>query len=436
MSTSHRKQKRHSRGSNERTSTFSPTPWSEWATEVKTGRPVRYRLDTQGKYEYDYDKERYDTGSGDSEIRRTSQVDMFEPTQDSTQYSASQSYTSDRTVNDLSKRFAQTTLEETSTPTTFNTTTSTAPITRVQTETNLVRTADPNTFAEEFDPILWSEPMGSGGEPTVTATQSVRIGMYGQAHYEKVRRFLIIKENEGHCLCLPIMTYGLQGTNKKGVHAKHHAIIYTDQPTMIQGEKEKGLRKQPIKVIPDASRERLQAASRLNYAKVYTVEHNVKVWFIGKLTKESESHVVTDYNIVCPPIGVGRRAPNREAAPNNTLSFAPGYGSNPGSINSSQPYTVPPAAGISYPGTSFAPNQYQNRAPTYQPSYGQQYAQPQSTTRAPPWSQPRSAYPPQPSSSSSRYGAYGNSPNTYSSYAPWGNDSNGYPLPNPYPGPN
>jgi hypothetical protein len=74
------------------------------------------------------------------------------------------------------------------------------------------------------------------------------------------------------------MTYSGQGVNKKGVHAKHHAIIYSGKkPIAIRGEKEKGLTMKSIRVTPDNPRHKLDDASRLNYAKNYTVEYNVKV---------------------------------------------------------------------------------------------------------------------------------------------------------------
>ena len=66
--------------------------------------------------------------------------------------------------------------------------------------------------------------------------------------------------------------------NKQGVHAEHHAIIYSGKkPIALRGEKGKGLQMRSIKVSPDNPRHKLDDASRLNYAKTYTVEYNVKV---------------------------------------------------------------------------------------------------------------------------------------------------------------
>ncbi len=79
------------------------------------------------------------------------------------------------------------------------------------------------------------------------------------------------------------MTYEGQGCRKHGVHQEDHAIIYTSRPVQFIGEER--MTKTPIRVRPYTSQHKLEAASRLNYAKVYTIEYNVKVWFIGEIRK-------------------------------------------------------------------------------------------------------------------------------------------------------
>ncbi|PQE16486.1 heterokaryon incompatibility protein [Rutstroemia sp. NJR-2017a BBW] len=197
-----------------------------------------------------------------------------------------------------------------------------------------MQTSNPYTRNEEFDSryqvhrssefkwgrifkVLWTEPKGNGSEITAGVLAG-REGPYGQSL--KVRRFLIIKEELGFSfmeflqyvdsrrindltkITRSIMTYASQGTNKRGVNAKTHAIIYTENPTAKYGEMERGLTRRPIRVIPSEPQHKLDPASRLNYAKIYTVEHNLRVWFIGKLAPESEELVVTDYNQVNPPL--------------------------------------------------------------------------------------------------------------------------------------
>jgi hypothetical protein len=101
------------------------------------------------------------------------------------------------------------------------------------------------------------------------------------------------------------------------VHASHHTIIYSGKkPIAFRGEKEKGLTMRSIKVAPDNPRHKLDDASRLNYAKAYTVEYNVKVWFIGKVSSDSEWQIRTDYNRIHPPLEIkGVPAPEM---PDNT----------------------------------------------------------------------------------------------------------------------
>jgi hypothetical protein len=53
--------------------------------------------------------------------------------------------------------------------------------------------------------------------------------------------------------------------------------------------------KKPIRVDNSPAREKLSKESRVNYSKVYTVEHNAKVCFIGNIHKDSEAAFFTDF---------------------------------------------------------------------------------------------------------------------------------------------
>ncbi|PMD49670.1 uncharacterized protein K444DRAFT_576831 [Hyaloscypha bicolor E] len=213
---------------------------------------------------------------------------------------------------------------------------------------NLIRTRDPDTSREEFDPhykvhdpwafrwgkvfkVLWAEPKDENGEGSDSGgSVTVRKDARGEEIFAKVRRFVIIKAAEGHCICLPINTYSGQGVNKKGVHADHHAIIYSGRrPVAFRGEKEKGLTMRSIKVSPDNARHKLDDASRLNYAKTYTVEYNVKVWFIGKVSADSEWQIRTDFNRVHPPLAIKGVKPSDEPDIFNH-NFPATYGSSDG----------------------------------------------------------------------------------------------------------
>jgi hypothetical protein len=150
--------------------------------------------------------------------------------------------------------------------------------------------------------VLWSEPVGSSG------TEITAEGPHGERYFQKVRRFLIVSEkNRGHSICIPILTYGNQGVLKRGVHPEDHAVVYSsrrDGPYVL--EREKGLMsKHPIRIEVINDAQKLDPLSRLNYAKLYTVEHNVKVCFIGRVARNYERDVRHGYNEAHPPFMAG-----------------------------------------------------------------------------------------------------------------------------------
>ncbi|KAN0102260.1 hypothetical protein V8E51_012770 [Hyaloscypha variabilis] len=341
-----------------------PGLWSEWAWSDEHQCYYRARLKAPGDYEYDYDqvqaKETPRTvPSPDSTLpqaptglypspanyttRSTADVDDLteslaqthlgqssatksQPQTAQTRYcdsySAAQTYSSSyqaptqsyQNYGGPSGSYAQTPINDASVP---------YPASVLECNNHIIP-RDPKTDHEEFDPhykvhrarefewgkifkVLRSESKGheaqDSDEHSGSESVSVRKVAGGKEAYAKVRRFMIIKPMKGHCICLPISTYSGKGVNKQGVNADHHAIIYSGKkPVAFRGEKEKGLQMRSIKVTPDNPRHKLDDASRLNYAKTYTVECNVKVWFIGRVSSESEWQVRTDYNRVHPPL--------------------------------------------------------------------------------------------------------------------------------------
>lgn len=90
----------------------------------------------------------------------------------------------------------------------------------------------------------------------------------------------------------PILTYERQGCNKKGVKPLKHGIIYQDgkSPRMLPGEPKLGFN--PVRVILREKTEQLIKESRVNYAKLQTVEHNFRVYFIGKVDPDDFKKIV------------------------------------------------------------------------------------------------------------------------------------------------
>jgi hypothetical protein len=73
-----------------------------------------------------------------------------------------------------------------------------------------------------------------------------------------------------------------------------------DNPAPRETENESRLPNTPICVKPKGPHHKLDPTSRLNYAKIYTVEHNVKVCFIGVVHDKSKAALLHDYNKIHP----------------------------------------------------------------------------------------------------------------------------------------
>jgi hypothetical protein len=90
----------------------------------------------------------------------------------------------------------------------------------------------------------------------------------------------------------PISTYGGQGTAKKGVDPSAHAIIYMSDTTPSRLPSETGMTKKPLRVDPAGADQKLDAMSRVSFARIHTVEHNVKVMEVGRISPSSMKDLV------------------------------------------------------------------------------------------------------------------------------------------------
>jgi hypothetical protein len=133
---------------------------------------------------------------------------------------------------------------------------------------------------------LWAEPKGS--HPS--SDEGVQVESdHAKTVFREIRHFVVVRAKAGHCLCVPISTYGGQGTLKHTTQpAQDHAVIvvFGDEPQLQPGERE--LTKQPLKVIcEDPTLQKLHPASRINFGKVYTIEYNIRVRTFGRIATES-----------------------------------------------------------------------------------------------------------------------------------------------------
>lgn len=90
----------------------------------------------------------------------------------------------------------------------------------------------------------------------------------------------------------PISTYGNRGVAKRNVDPYTHAIVYPRGTPPIQGANEPRMVKEPLEVAIELLDETLNPMSRLDFGKVHTVEHNVKVLPIGRITSRSMTRFI------------------------------------------------------------------------------------------------------------------------------------------------
>lgn len=129
--------------------------------------------------------------------------------------------------------------------------------------------------------VLWHQPAGSDLRGKLANSTSV--GKFREPIYTTARWMLVVKEKLGHCICCPISTYGGRGLESKKFQQSEiraHAIMYGYGMPPPQNT---GLVKPPIPVFVQENGTRVDPISSVNFSKLHTVEHNVKVANIGMI---------------------------------------------------------------------------------------------------------------------------------------------------------
>lgn len=222
---------------------------------------------------------------------------------------------------------------------------------------------------------------------------------------------------------------------------KSHSVIFTSvNPPESQEETDL---LEPIRIVPVNRRQKLDPTARLNYAKLYTIEYNVEVWFIGHIDPGSEQQLVDDYNSIHTLLPDRRKAKSRTGKETKNLRRND-FGSRDASTHSPSistaadrfPQSFPVSPGPedtesfdTFPGPQYTPSIIHPSSPSsYQSSYSQQppdtseySARPQTTSYTGSSRRQKSHLPPfnQPHASSSNYvaGSQRNYPSS-SSYQP------------------
>lgn len=71
------------------------------------------------------------------------------------------------------------------------------------------------------------------------------------------------------------------------MNPQDHAVIHMKHSEPFNNSPEPRITKEPLEVKPAAHDQKLDKMSRLNFGRVYTVEHNVKVMPVGKISERS-----------------------------------------------------------------------------------------------------------------------------------------------------
>ncbi|KAH8597189.1 hypothetical protein B0O99DRAFT_592936 [Bisporella sp. PMI_857] len=130
---------------------------------------------------------------------------------------------------------------------------------------------------------MWFEPAGTGTEDEHIESTSYTFPTKAGQVFHKVRHFIVVKEKPGHSICVALNTYGGQGTMKHGIHPIDHAAVFPStkkRATLREGER---LDKKEFSIVVENPQEKIDPMSRINFGKIYTVEHNVKVCKVGRI---------------------------------------------------------------------------------------------------------------------------------------------------------
>jgi hypothetical protein len=132
--------------------------------------------------------------------------------------------------------------------------------------------------------VLWPEPIAPLGPSRSDSLTVVSDSKFqSERMFTKVRWFIVVQPYPTHCLCIPISTYGNQGATKPGVNPTNHAALVLDgtDQQLMPGEV---LTKSPLHLQLEDKSMKLAASSRINFSRLYTVEYNVKVATVGRIS--------------------------------------------------------------------------------------------------------------------------------------------------------
>ncbi|RYP17563.1 hypothetical protein DL765_004452 [Monosporascus sp. GIB2] len=144
----------------------------------------------------------------------------------------------------------------------------------------------PNMYSYEDDEENWGAITAGGNSSSVSCigSQSNEIGKSTEVRDPRPTKAI---------------AFACKACTKNGVRASKHGIVYElsrhkRPPRPLKKEPELGF--EPVAIEIYADNEKFQLESRVNYSKLVTIEHNVNVFFIGKVAQQHLDYVQNAVN--------------------------------------------------------------------------------------------------------------------------------------------
>ncbi|KAL3421116.1 hypothetical protein PVAG01_07561 [Phlyctema vagabunda] len=125
--------------------------------------------------------------------------------------------------------------------------------------------------------VPWTEPATAIEDKGNHHPNSLSSVGYGVDAFTKIRPFVVIREGENFSICLRMHSYGGRGAQKHRFYQKEHIDAY---PSMQQPPVVPLWGREPVPVSIEDPAE-MKDSSLINFAKLYTVPHNVQKVNVG-----------------------------------------------------------------------------------------------------------------------------------------------------------
>lgn len=151
---------------------------------------------------------------------------------------------------------------------------------------------------------LWVEPSGvhsrNGRADSESSTNEDEFPVaFGERAFAKIRRFIVVRPMMQASICVAISTHSGEGIARLPGMPFKHAIVHTGRlpPLPLPGEAEAEFLTS-IRVDSDVPGQSLHPASRVDFGKLYTVEHNMKVKPYGVVNQYSMVALAENFALV------------------------------------------------------------------------------------------------------------------------------------------